>query len=88
MNKTAGSIVAERAPHHGTNGKNGVNGIAIVELPILGAPGPARVPSTAAPQSLPVPVFPRHPEKCGNVEPDLDFCRVTEIPTGRALPFR
>ena len=44
MNKTANSIVAEPAHHHGANGKNGVNGIEIVELPILGAPGPARVP--------------------------------------------
>ena len=84
MNKTANSIVAEPAPHHGANGKNGVNGIAIVELPILGAPGPARVPSTAAPQSLPVPVFPRHPEKCGDVEPDPRLCRARETPTGRA----
>src|ERR1035438_7783715 len=72
MNKTANSIVVEEAPHRGANGNKGVNGhrTAIVELPILGAPGPTRVPSTGAPLGLPAPVFPRHPEKCGDVEPD------------------
>src|SRR5690242_2957662 len=54
------------------NGRNGYrNGkAAIQELPILGADGSRRIPSAAPPLSLPVPVFPRHPEKCGNVEPD------------------
>ena len=72
MNKIADSIVVEEAPHRGANGNKGVNGhrTAIVELPILGAPGPTRVPSTGAPLGLPAPVFPRHPEKCGDVEPD------------------
>src|ERR1017187_2167587 len=40
------------------------------ELPVLGAANSPRKASTAAPPSLPVPFFPRHPEKCGNVEPD------------------
>ena len=33
---------------------------------------PARIPSAVAPLRLPVPVFPRHPEKCGDVEPDAE----------------
>src|SRR5690349_11651201 len=56
----------------GVNGRNGDrNGrTAIQELPILGAASSPTIPSTAEPLSLPVPPYPRQPEKCGNVEPD------------------
>ena len=37
---------------------------------MLGTATSPRKAWTAAPLSLPVPPFPRHPEKCGNVEPD------------------
>jgi len=71
MNTTIDTSNTKAAPHNGVNGGNGAGHgrIAIHELPILGAGGPNRVSSAAAPLSLPVPPFPRHPEKCGNVEP-------------------
>ena len=59
----------------------------IVELPVLGG---VRAPALP----LPVPPFPRHPEKCGNVEPDPKFLprdgnpyrtRVTAPMVARAL---
>ena len=37
---------------------------------MLGAANSPRKASTTASQSLPIPPFPRHPEKCGDVEPD------------------
>ena len=54
------------------NGQNGFQHgrAAIQELPILGTRGSPRIPSTAEPLTLPVPVFPRYPEKRGYVEPD------------------
>ena len=72
--------------HNGVNGRNGHrNGrTAIHELTILGTASSPRIPSTAAPLSLPVPVFPRHPEKCGNVEPDPNFFHGTGIPIALA----
>ena len=63
---------AKTATEGGVNGGNGIHRgrIALQELPVLGAAKSPRKASTAAPLSLPVPPFPRHPEKCGNVEPD------------------
>jgi len=66
----------------------------ILELPVLGAGGLQKPPSTATDLALPVPPFPRHPEKCGNVEPDPKFlprdgnpyrARVTAPIVARAL---
>ena len=81
MNKTADSIVAERAPHQGANGRNGAHGdrIAIVELPVLGAPGPTRIPSAGAPLSLP-----DTRRNAATSSLNRSFCRATETPTGRA----
>jgi MoaA/NifB/PqqE/SkfB family radical SAM enzyme len=42
------------------------------ELPIFGVK-PSPVPGRHRLLSLPVPVFPRYPEKCGDVEPDPKF---------------
>ncbi len=60
------------------NGENGRNGsqsvrLAVHELPVLGAPGLPNIPSGGKPLTLPVLVFPRHPEKCGDIEPDPKY---------------
>jgi MoaA/NifB/PqqE/SkfB family radical SAM enzyme len=63
------------APLDGLNGRNGSHSgrIATPELRILG-PGAPRIASpTEAALSLPVPHFPRHPEKCGPVAPDPKY---------------
>jgi len=72
MNTATNDSEITTVSHDRVNGRNGhQNGrTAIQELPILGTGSSPRIPSTAAPLSLPVPVFPRHSEKCGNVEPD------------------
>ena len=54
------------------NGRS-VGQLAVKELPILGAGGPPEPSLRAVPLSLPLPPYPRHPEKCGNVEPDARF---------------
>jgi len=56
-------------------GRNGYpdGRIAIHELPVLGTGNSPRIPFTGPPLSLPAPVFPRHPEKCGDVEPDRKY---------------
>ena len=60
------------ATEGGIDRGKGMNGgrIALKDLPVLGASNAPRKVSSATPLSLPVPPFPRHPEKCGNVEPD------------------
>jgi len=67
MNTTLDNNVSKPAS------RDSVKRIAIHELPILGAGGPLKRLSTSAPQRLPSPPFPRHPEKCGDVEPDPKF---------------
>jgi len=75
MNTATNDRESTIVSHGGVNGRNGYqNGkAAIQELPILGTGSSPRIPSTAAPLSLPAPVFPRQPEKCGNVEPDPKY---------------
>ncbi len=96
MNTATKDYETKPVSHHGVKGRNGHhNGrTAVQELPILGPRRLVRMPSTAAPLSLPAPVFPRHPEKCGNVEPDPKFLphegnpyrtRVTAPMVARAL---
>lgn len=65
-------MAAKTSTEGRVNGGNGNHGgrIALQELPVLGTATSPRKAWTAAPLSLPVPPFPRHPEKCGNVEPD------------------
>jgi len=72
MNTATNNSETTTVSHGGMNGRNGhQNGrTAIQELPILGTGASPKIPSTAAPLSLPVPPYPRQPEKCGNVEPD------------------
>ena len=75
MKTTIDSSATETVAQEAVTGHNETHraGIAIHELPILGAGGARRVPFTNGRSSLPVPQFPRHPEKCGNVEPDPKF---------------
>ena len=75
MNTATNAKQAETESHDGVNGRNGSrNGrIAIHELPVLDTRSGPRIVPAARPLSLPVPVFPRHPEKAGNVEPDPKF---------------
>ena len=67
--------LAKTSPQNGVNGNNGIHGgrTAIQELPVLGAGTSPTNSPFAVPLSLPVPPFPRHPEKCGNVEPDPSY---------------
>ena len=64
--------LAKTLPRNEVNGNNGIHGwrTTIQELPVLGGGTSPKDSSLAVPFSLPVPPFPRHPEKCGNVEPD------------------
>jgi hypothetical protein len=64
--------IARREPQNGVNGSNGTQAwrFAVHELPILGAADSLRKALTSAPHRMPIPRFPRHPEKCGDVEPD------------------
>ena len=75
MKTTIGNAVRKVAPDDGENGRSGVKGgrIAIHELPIIGSGGSPRLLPTPGAQGLPAPQFPRHPEKCGDVEPDPKF---------------
>jgi sulfatase maturation enzyme AslB (radical SAM superfamily) len=67
MNTTIDNDVTT-PPSHKT-----VNVTAIRELPVLGAGGPLKGASSSTDVALPTPPFPRHPEKCGGVEPDPKF---------------
>ena len=71
MNTAINDSETTTVSHDGVNGRNGhQNGkAAVLELPMLGAGSSPRIPTAGARLSLPVPVFPRHPEKCGDVEP-------------------
>jgi len=75
MRTTIGNAVTKVAPDDGENGRSGVKGgrIAIHELPIIGPGGSPRLLPTPGALGLPAPRFPRHPEKCGDVEPDPKF---------------
>ncbi len=72
MNTMIDNTVRKSAPHNGVYNRNGAhNGrAAIHELTVLRPAGAPTGPSLAPPPGLPTPPFPRHPEKCGNVEPD------------------
>ena len=70
MNTTIDSSATETTPSGGLNGGSHDGRTAIQELRILGTTGSPDVTSRLGPPALPVPPFPRHPEKCGNVEPD------------------
>jgi MoaA/NifB/PqqE/SkfB family radical SAM enzyme len=72
MNTAINDSETTTVSHDGLNGRNGhQNGkAAVLELPILGNSSSPGIPTTGAPLSLPAPVFPRYPEKCGDVEPD------------------
>jgi len=73
--KTANNDMPAKTSTEGrVNGGNGIHGgrIALQQLPVLGTATAPRKALTAAPLSLPVPPFPRHPEKW-NVEPDPKF---------------
>src|SRR5436190_21275064 len=75
MNTTIDNDTTKLAPRNGVNGRNGShNGrVAVQQLTILrDGPAPAAL-VPAPPLHLPVPVFPRHPEKLGYVEPDPKF---------------
>jgi MoaA/NifB/PqqE/SkfB family radical SAM enzyme len=76
--------------HNGTYGAR----LAVHELPILGNGTPPRRSLSAVPLTLPEPPYPRHPEKCGQVEPDAKYLprdgnpyrtRVTAPMVARAL---
>ena len=56
----------------GNSGSNGTNRgrTTIQQLAVLGAGSRLEVSSATPPRSLPAPPFPRHPAKCGDVEPD------------------
>jgi MoaA/NifB/PqqE/SkfB family radical SAM enzyme len=75
MNTATNDSETMTVSHDEVDSRNGYqNGKAAVqELPIIGTGRPPRIPSTARPLSLPTPVFPRHPEKCGDVEPDAKY---------------
>ena len=64
--------IAKKEPQKGVNGSNGTQAgrFALHELPILGAADSLRKALRIASHRLPIPPFPRHPEKCGDVEPD------------------
>ena len=68
--ETASDIARE--PRDGLNGSKGTQArrFAVHELPIPGAADSLRRALRIAPHRLPGPPFPRHPEKCGDVEPD------------------
>ena len=72
MTTETDSTIAKSAPQNAINGGNGTHGgrSAIQDLRILNTPSSLKGSSAIPPLSLPVPPFPRHPEKCGNVEPD------------------
>jgi hypothetical protein len=69
--ETAGDI-ARKEPQKGVNGSNGTQArrFAVHELPIPGAADSLRKALRIAPHRLSSPPFLRHPEKCGDVEPD------------------
>ena len=66
------SDIAKREPQKGVNGSSGTQArwFAVHELPIPGTADSLRRALRIAPHRLPGPPFPRHPEKCGDVEPD------------------
>ena len=69
--ETASDIARE--PRKGVNGSNGTQAwrrLAVHELPIPGSADSLRKALAIASHRLPTPPFPRHPEKCGHVEPD------------------
>ena len=69
--ETASDIARE--PRKGVNGSNGTQAwrrLAVHELPIPGSADSLRKALAIASHRLPMPHFPRHPEKCGLVEPD------------------
>ena len=85
--------VPESVNGHSRNGTNGAR-LAVHELPILGNGTPPRRSLFAVPLTLPEPPYPRHPEKCGQVEPDAKYLprggnpyrtRVTAPMVARAL---
>jgi hypothetical protein len=69
--ETAGDI-ARKEPQKGVNGSNGTQArrFAVHELPIPGAADSLRKALRTAPYRLPITPCPRHPEKCGDAEPD------------------
>jgi hypothetical protein len=66
------SDIAKREPQKGVNGSSGTQArwFAVHELPIPGTADSLRRALRIAPHRLPIRPFPRHPEKCGDVEPD------------------
>ena len=72
MTVETASDIAKQEPQKGVNGSNGTRArrFAVHELPIPGAADSLRRALRIAPHRLPGPPFPRHPEKCGDVEPD------------------
>ena len=96
MNTTIDNETTKLAPRNGVNGRSGAhNGRVAVQPLIILREGPAPAALVPAPPlHLPVPVFPRHPEKLGNVQPDPKFLprdgnpyrtRVTAPMVARAL---
>ena len=75
MNTSIDTRVKEEAPRSRRNGQNGVHGgsTAIQELRVLSPSSPSARVLTLPHVGLPVPEFPRHPEKYGDVEPDPKF---------------
>jgi MoaA/NifB/PqqE/SkfB family radical SAM enzyme len=75
MNATIDDSTTKSAPRDEVNGRNGAhNGrVALHELTILREGGAPEVSPAAAPLRLPLPPFPRYPEKMGYVEPDPKF---------------
>jgi hypothetical protein len=73
MTVETASETAKRDPRNGVNRSNGTPAgwrLAVHELPIPGAADSLRKALALASHRLPTPPFPRHPEKCGDVEPD------------------
>jgi hypothetical protein len=69
--ETANDIARER--RKGVNGSNWTQArrrLAVHELPIPRSADSLRKALAIASHRLPTPPFPRHPEKCGHVEPD------------------
>ena len=64
--------IAQRGPQTGVNRSNGTQArrFAVHELPIPGNADSLRRALGIAPHRLPISPFPRHPEKCGDVESD------------------
>jgi hypothetical protein len=72
MTVETASETAKRDPRNGVNRSNGTQAgrrLAVHELPIPGAADSLRKALALASHRLPTPPFPRHPEKCGDVEP-------------------